>query len=150
MPGARIAQGSTAGVTLRGTAVAYRADATVQDLDLQEVGHAFNVPALDDPNYHSAINAHVIADGAGTDLQAMNLNASGTITDSTLMGGRIPALDFDATVADDTAHVTARGSFADFNPAVASGKQEMEGNVAGSVDADATITALSAGRHPTA
>ena len=135
-------------MTLHGTAVAYRADATVQDLDLQEVGHAFNVPALDDPKYRSVINAHVTADGAGTDLQAMNLNASGTISDSSLMGGRIPALDFDATVADDAAHITARGSFADLNPAVASGRQEMDGNVAGSVDAEATITALSAGLQP--
>ena len=148
LPGVKIAEGSTAGVTMDGSAISYRADATVQDLDLQQVGHAFNVPALDDPKYQSVINAHVTADGAGTDLASMNVKANGTISESTLMGGRIPSLDFDATVADDAAHVVARGSFAELNPAVASGRQEMDGNVAGSVDADATVTALSAGVHP--
>ena len=148
VPGARIAEGSTAGVTMDGRAVAYRADASVQDLDLQQIGQAFDVPALDDPKYQSAINAHVTAEGSGTDPRSMNVKANGTISDSTLMGGRIPTLDFDAAVGDDAAHVVAHGSFADLNPAVASGRQEMDGNVAGSVDADATITTLSAGVQP--
>ncbi len=145
VPGARIAQGSTAGVTMNGTALAYRADATIADLDLQQVGTAFDVAALADARYESAIDAHVTAEGSGTTPREMTLTASGTISDSTLMGGRVPQLAFDATVANDTAHVTAAGSFAEFNPAVASGKPGMEGTVAGTVNADATIHGLSTG-----
>jgi autotransporter translocation and assembly factor TamB len=145
LPGARIAQGSTAGITMNGAALSYRADATVNDLDLQQVGEAFDVPALADARYQSSINAHVTADGTGTTPTEMNLTASGTISESTLMGGRVPQLAFAATVADDTAHVTANGTFADFNPAVASGKPAMEGTVAGRLDADATVTGLSGG-----
>ena len=78
----------------------------------------------------------------------MNVRATGTITDSTVMGGRIPQLAFDATTADDAAHVTANGSFADFNPAVASGRTAMDGQVAGTLRADATIQNVSAGVTP--
>ncbi len=148
VPGARIAEGSTAGVTMNGTALSYRADATVNALDLQQVGDAFNVPAIADPRYQSAINVHVTAEGSGTTPAEMRVNASGSVTESTLLGGRIPQLTFDATVADDTAHVTAHGTFADVNPAVASGRPAMEGTAAGSLSADATIEGLSGGVTP--
>lgn len=148
LPGARIAQGSRAGVTLNGAALAYRADATVADVNLQTLGEAFNVPALADARYQSTINAHIVADGSGTTPQTMDVQASGEIADSTLMGGRIRQLSFNATVANDAAHLTANGSFAELNPAVASARPEMEGSVAGTVDVDATITSLSGGFAP--
>ena len=148
VPGARIAQGSTAGVTIQGKALSYRADATVNDLDLQKVGEAFTVPAIADARYQSAINAHVTAEGSGTIPKEMHVTASGSIMESTVMGGRIPQLAFDATVADDTAHVSAHGTFADFNPAVATGRPTMEGTAAGSLSADATIEGFSGGVTP--
>ena len=46
--GAAIAGGSTAGFTINGRAIAYQADATVANLDLQRVGTEFRVPALAD------------------------------------------------------------------------------------------------------
>ena len=57
----------------------------------------------------------------------MDVTASGTLNDSSILGGTIPQLAFDAAVAHDTAHVKADGSFAGFDPAVASGKPEAEG-----------------------
>ena len=48
----------------------------------------------------------------------------------------------------DTLHVKAVGTFADVDPAVASGKPELAGTVAGSVDVDATVTNLSTGVTP--
>ena len=41
LAGASIADGGTAGVTLPGKEIAYRADATVRDLDIQRIGRAF-------------------------------------------------------------------------------------------------------------
>src|SRR5205823_7711554 len=74
--GARIAQGSDVGFSfanphgassVRDAEIGYNADVTVADLDLQRVGHEFKVAALDTERYKSAINAHLIAKGAGTD-----------------------------------------------------------------------------------
>ena len=97
--GARIAGGSTAGVTIVGETVAYRADATVADLDLQRVGEQFKVPALATDRYKSSINGHVVANGRGTTPEEMDVTASGTLTDTSILGGRIPQLAFDAALA---------------------------------------------------
>src|SRR5439155_3479702 len=146
--GARIAQGSTVGFGLHDKEVSYSADATVSDLDLERFGDQFRVPALATERYRSTINAHVTANGAGTDPKAMRMTASGAITDSTVMGGRIPNLTFDANVAQDTAHVKAAGAFAGFDPAAATGKPAMKGTVCGSLDVDATVTGVSTGVTP--
>ena len=148
LAGATIAGGSTAGFTMNGKAIGYSADATVEHLDLQRVGREFNVPALADDKYKSTINAHLVANGSGTTPKEMDLTARGSFTDTTLMGGTIPQLDFDATLANDTAHVKANGRFADFDPAVASAKKEMAGKVGGSVNVDATVANVSAGVTP--
>jgi autotransporter translocation and assembly factor TamB len=146
--GARIENGSRMAVDMRGKALSYDADATVKGADLQRIGEAFNVPALASDRYKTDLNAHLVANGSGTTLQDLNVKASGTISDSTLIGGRIPQLSFDATVASDATHVTANGSFADFDPAVASGKPAMKGTVGGSLDVNAEVTGLSAGVTP--
>jgi hypothetical protein len=148
LAGATIAEGSKVGVVVggvNGQDIGYSADATVSNLDLQRVGRELKVAALDTDRYKSDINGHVTANGRGTKLAAMNLTASGALTDSTLLGGRIPQLTFDASVADDTAHVKANGAFADFDPAVASGKPQIKGKVGGNVDLDATVAGVSRG-----
>ncbi len=91
--GARIAAGSTAGVTMNGGAIAYRADAGIANLDLQQIGQQFQVPALAVDRYKSSINGHVAATGRGTTPEAMDLTASGTLQDSSILGGAIPQLD---------------------------------------------------------
>jgi autotransporter translocation and assembly factor TamB len=146
--GARIAAGSTAGVTLNGSDVAYRADATVADLDLERLGREFNVPALAAEQYRSTINGHVTANGRGTTPATLDVTANGTLTDSSILGGTISQLAFDASVANDTAHLKTNGSFADFDPAVATGKPETKGHVSGTLAIDATAAHVSAGVTP--
>ena len=131
-----------------GTNVSYRVDATVADLDLQRVGTEFRVPALAVDRYKSSINGHIVADGHGTTPQSMDLTASGTLNDTSILGGRIPQLSFDTTFARDTVHVKAVGTLADVDPAVASGKPELAGTLAGSADVDATETNISTGVTP--
>jgi autotransporter translocation and assembly factor TamB len=143
--GARVAAGSTAGFSISGRQITYRTDATVADLDLERVGKEFNVPALATDRYKSAINGHIVASGSGTRPGEMDVTATGTLSDSSILGGKIPSLAFDAALARDTAHVKANGAFANFDPAVASGKPAMKGQVTGTLDVDATIAGVSSG-----
>src|SRR5262249_22574613 len=86
--GAEIAQGNTVGVVItsrrapppRGGSdgadiadIAYRADATVSNLDLERIGREFNVPALATDRYKSTINGRVVADGRGTTPDTMDV-----------------------------------------------------------------------------
>ena len=148
LAGATIAEGSTAGFTMNGKEIGYSADATVSDVDLERIGGAFEVSALASDRYKSRINAHLVANGRGTTPKEMDLEARGSITDTTLMGGTIPQLDFEAVLGGDTAREKADGRFADFDPAVASGRKDLEGKVGGAITVDATIANVSAGVTP--
>jgi autotransporter translocation and assembly factor TamB len=143
--GAKVAAGSTAGFSVNGQDIGYKADATVADLDLQRIGTEFRVPALATDRYQSAINGHIVAEGHGTTPKEMDLKASGTFTDTSILGAHIPQIAFDAMLARDTVHIKANGTFADVDPAVASGKPELKGSVAGTADVDATLTNISSG-----
>ena len=136
---------STAQFSIRGRDAAYQADATVADLDLQRVGRDFKVPVLETDRYKSALNGHVQASGHGTNLRDMEVRASGTLSDSMVLGGRMPQMSFDLVSTHDSARVKAKGAFADFDPAALSGKPAMKGSVTGSLDVDASIDGLSAG-----
>jgi autotransporter translocation and assembly factor TamB len=146
--GADIAGGSTASLAVNGNDISYAADATVASLDLQRVGKEFNVAALATDRYASTINGHVTAQGHGTDPRDMDASANGTLTDTSIMGGRIPEITFDAKLAQDTAHVIARGTITDFDPAVASGRPDVKGTAGGRLDIDATVAQLSRGVTP--
>jgi autotransporter translocation and assembly factor TamB len=152
--GAQIAEGSTVDfvVAPRGAPIPrdvadirYSADATVSNLDLQRIGNEFNVAALAVDRYKSTINGHVAAKGSGTTPETMDVTANGTLTDTSILGGRIPTLTFDAAIANDTAHVKANGSFSGFDPAVIADRPDLKGTAGGTLDVDATIAGVSSG-----
>ncbi|HEV3060355.1 MAG TPA: hypothetical protein VGY48_19080, partial [Vicinamibacterales bacterium] len=147
--GAGIAEGSSAGVTLQdGGGLDYTADATVSSLDLQRVGQAFQVPALQNDQYATSINAHVAGSGHGTELRTLNARAKGELTNTSVLGGRLPRISFDAAVADDAAHLMVEGAMEDVDPATLVGKpgsRALTGKVGGDVYVDATMTGVSSG-----
>src|SRR5205814_2600880 len=98
--------------------------------------------------YKSSINGRVVVSGSGTTPKEMDVTAKGTLTDTTILGGRLPQLSFDAAVAGDTARVKATGAFSEIDPAVVGGKPEMKGTVAGTLDVDATVNGFSEGLTP--
>ncbi|MEO8260165.1 MAG: translocation/assembly module TamB domain-containing protein [Acidobacteriota bacterium] len=138
VPGAHIGAGSTAAFSVDGKQIGYAADATVSDLDLQKVGQAFAVTALTEDRYRSSINGHIAAKGQGTTPATIELTASGTLTDSSMLGGRIPQLTFDAALADNALHVKANGELRGFDPAAISDKPALKGVVGGTIAVDAT------------
>jgi autotransporter translocation and assembly factor TamB len=146
--GAEISGGSRARFTLNGAQFSYDADAVIANLDLQRVGSEFNIRPLAEPRYQSQINARVTANGSGTTLAELTLDARGALIDTTLMGARIPELDFNADVARGNAHLTAYGSFSGFDPAVASGNDRTHGTLAGDVNVDATVSSVANGVTP--
>jgi autotransporter translocation and assembly factor TamB len=144
--GARIAPGSTARFSMDAPGeITYGTHVTVSNLDLQRLGREFNVPALAADRFNTNLNGHIGAEGRSASLESMKMTAEGTLTDSMLFGGRLPELSFRVVIAGDTADLGARGSFAEFDPAVASGRPAAKGSVAGALDVNATISRLSTG-----
>ena len=146
--GVQVAAGSTANVAMHGQDIGYGVDASVADVDVARIGRELARPALADARYNSRINARISARGHGTDVNSMNLSAQGQLTDSTVLGGRVPQMSFAATLNDGRAHVTADGDFADVDPSIASGRADVAGAVSGNADVDVSIDGVSGGVSP--
>lgn len=145
VPGATIAPGSAMQATLRGSELSYAADATVRGVDLAAVGEAFEVTALQEDRFRSSLNLHVKAEGHGTELASLALDAEGELSDSEISGAVIPTLTFAGRVREDRAEVVAHARVDHANPADVSGDARLEGDVAGEIDASFTIAGLSTG-----
>jgi hypothetical protein len=150
VPGAHLVHGSTVTFSMKSRGrsepqVDYTADVTAERVDLQQVGRAFAVKALEEDRYRTLLNVRAEADGRGTSPASMEATLRGELTDSTLLGGRVPQLVFDARLDHEDLHVKAAGTVADVDPGLASGRPQIKGTVAGSVDVDATLAHLSAG-----
>jgi hypothetical protein len=164
--GARFDDGTTATFTLAPARISYTAQGRVADLDLDRLGGALEVEALAKPEYDSRINgkfdvsgsmprtpaapAHRAAEPATPPTAAMTLDASGTLTDSELMGGRLPALAFEAHLDHGALRGKADGSFEGFNPGQLSGRKDLEGKVTGRVNASFAVNDINAPITPDA
>ncbi len=150
IPGAHVARDSAVTFSVKSNGattpqVDYQADLTAANADLQQIGRAFAIKSLDDDRYRTMLNIRVQASGHGTSPASMEAAVRGDLTDSSLLGARVPALMFDAMLEHDTLHVKATGDVADVDPSVASGRPQIKGTLAASIGVDATVTNLSAG-----
>jgi translocation-and-assembly-module (TAM) inner membrane subunit TamB-like protein len=163
--GATLAGGTTGEFRLTPGEVSYGARGTVANLDLDRIGGVFKVEALAKPEYDSRINGTFDVTGtvprtppgtrrAAADappaIATMTLDASGTLTDSEFLGGRLPDLRFDAHLNQDTLSGRADGRFEGFNPTRLLGRQELDGTVTGTVNANFVIRNISAPITPDA
>src|SRR5262245_1694700 len=143
--GARISKDSTAAVVLGETPIGYTADLTVSDLDVQRVGEQFEIPALAAERFKSSINGRIQATGNAGKAEELDIAATGTLTESAILGGRVANMTFDASVAHDSARMKAAGDFADVDPAVVSERPELGGRVTGALNIDASVAHVSEG-----
>jgi autotransporter translocation and assembly factor TamB len=142
--GVRIAEGGQASFSLSGSDLEYQADATVADVDLQKIGEAFDLGPLAADRYKSALNGRVVASVEGTKVEEMTITASGTLTDSTMFRTRAPRAMFEVRMAENTIHANVQGQLA-VDPAVATGKAALGGELVSDVDVVATLSDISEG-----
>jgi autotransporter translocation and assembly factor TamB len=163
--GASLEDGTTGEFAVTADTITYGARGTVRNLDLDRIGGAFQVEALAKPEYDSRINGsfdvtgsvprtpsnsrRAAADAPNT-LATMKLDASGAFTDSELLGGRLPDLRFETHLDQDTLTGRADGRFEGFNPARLLGRQNLDGTVTGTVNANYAIRNISAPITPDA
>ncbi|MDQ3348199.1 MAG: translocation/assembly module TamB domain-containing protein [Acidobacteriota bacterium] len=162
--GATIGGGTIATFDLTAKAISYTARGSVTGLDLDRVAGALEVDALAKPAYDSRINGTF--DVAGSlprtppgprggkppvpSTAGMKLDATGTFTDSALLGGRLPQLSFEAHLDGGALAGRAEGTFEGFNPAELAGRKDFEGKVTGTLDAGFSVRDINAPITPEA
>ena len=163
--GATFSSGTNAEFAVSPSEISYSARGTVASLDLDRLGTALKIDALSKPAYDSRINGSFDVSGsaprtpraAGTGatdsteppaISAMKLDASGSLTTSEVLGGRLPNLTFEAHLDRGALNGHATGAFENFNPGQLANRKELEGRVSGTVDANFAVSDISASMTP--
>jgi autotransporter translocation and assembly factor TamB len=153
--GATLSDGTTAEFKTGPGGISYAAHGTVAGLDVERVGKAMRIAALDKPAYAGTVNGNFDVKGtmpppargaaAGESrIAEMTVDATGTLTDSTIMGGRLPRLAYETHLAGGALDLRADGRFEGFDPATLANRQDVAGTVTGTVNAAAHIANISA------
>ena len=146
---ATIAQGTTGSFHIGDGAPRYSAKGHVTDLDLQKVGHGFNIAALDSPKYQSKISGDFDVTGSGgNQLYPLMLDASGTLVDSEIFRATTPRFQFMTNLANGDAHIVADGEFNGLDPSAISGDTRVAGRINGAVDVNVTLRGYANGVTP--
>jgi autotransporter translocation and assembly factor TamB len=145
LAGATIAAGTTGQFKVGAGAPTYSARGEVANVDLQQIGRGFAIPALAVPKFHSTINTTFDVTGSGGGRFPLAIDASGSATDAELFGATFPRLDYTTKLAGGDIHATAIGQFANLDPAVVAENQQLAGKLQGAVDVTTTIRNYAAG-----
>ena len=163
--GATLADGTTAQFSLDSGTVTYGARGSVSSLNLQRIGRSLQIARLAAPEYDSSINGSFDVSGsvpgtpaapgrrhaeAPSAVSTMKLDATGTLTDSTIIGGRLPQLGFEAHLDRGALNGKANGTFENFNPGQLTARKELDGKVSGSVNANIAVRDITAPVTPDA
>jgi autotransporter translocation and assembly factor TamB len=146
--GARLADQTIVDIDSQPRSLTYGGKGSVTDLDVRRLGKALQIATLDDARYDGRVNGAFDIKGSGTSLKELNLTANGTLNDTTLMGTHTDNLAFDTQIANAGLTVRAKGDFDHLNPAVITGREDVDGNVNGTVDATFRIADLTAPMTP--
>jgi autotransporter translocation and assembly factor TamB len=148
--GATIHDGTVAEFSTTNGRIAYSARGEVSDLNLPRIGRALRIEALDKPQYDGRVNGSFQVAAQGTTLAEMKLEASGTLTDSTLMDTHLPQLAFETYIDGGALRTHVDGAFENFDPGALSGQEHLKGQITGTVNAKVGIADLTAPITPQA
>ena len=137
--GASVADGMVGRFARTPSGFTFGASGTVAGLDLQRLGRALDVPALTQPRFAGEVNGTVNVTGEQRGRAGLRLQATGTLRDTRVLGGRIPEMAVDATLDGRRLDVTSRGRVDGFDLASLSGMPALTGTIGGNVDARVTL-----------
>ena len=146
--GATIGDGTVAEFTSTNGDIAYAARGSVDGLDLQRIGNGLKIEVLSQPEYQSQITGAFDVRGSGTTLERMTLDATGTLTDASIVDARLSNVAFETHLQNGALATTVKGAFEGLNPARLAKQERLEGSVTGTVDASFRIADLSAPMTP--
>ena len=152
--GATLNAGTTAEFKTGRDGVSYGARGSVTGLNVRRVGNAMQIAALDRPAYEGTLNGDFDVAGsvppprrgaAGESRVAeLTLDVKGTLTDSTIMGGRLPRLAYETHLAAGALNILADGRFEGFDPSTLVNRKEVAGTVTGTLKVNVQLADITA------
>ena len=137
--GAAVSDGTTGRFARTPQGFTFGAAGTVAGLDLQRLGQALRIAALTEPRFAGAVNGNFDVSGEQRGRAGLLVGATGTLTDTTVLGGRLPEMAFDATLDGPRLDLTTKGQIEGFDLAALTGSPSVTGTLTGLVDARVTL-----------
>jgi autotransporter translocation and assembly factor TamB len=158
--GATLADGTAVNFDVSPSTITYSARGTMANLNVERIGQAFQLDAFAKPIYTSNLTGTFDVEGSvprspaarrpkDSAIARMTLEASGTLKNSEIFGGRVPELAYDTRVADGTLSGKANGQIEGLDPSRILDRQDLAGRVTGTVNADFSIANLGSERAST-
>lgn len=132
--GATLAEGLVATFDRQPGGYRFDASGDVTGLELQRLGRALDVEAMQADRYAGVVNGAFTVEGTQVGDAPLRVVASGDVRDTRVWNGHVPAMTFDATLDGRTLDVTAKGRVDDYDLADLTGIEALTGTLAGDVD----------------
>ena len=152
--GATVSDGTVATFSTAPGRITYSARGSVTGVNLPRIGKVMRIAELQKPQYDGQLNGDFDVKGEidrtvrpsadGSRLAAQKIEATGTLRDTTIMGGRLPQLAYDTRLAGSALAIGADGRFENFNPATLTNRPALEGKVTGTLRVNLQLPDLTA------
>lgn len=137
--GATVAEGTTGRFARTPAGFTFGAAGTIAGLDLQRLGSALRIQALTEERFAGTVNGQFDVSGEQRGRAGLRLESTGTLTDTTVLGGRLPRMTYAATLDDSRLDLSTNGRIEGFDLATVSGTPALTGNLTGTVDTRVTL-----------
>jgi autotransporter translocation and assembly factor TamB len=133
---------TTAHVEMAGRRLAYSASGAVTGMNPRRVGDALGVAALRDARLDGELEAAFTVEGTGRTAETLEGKADVTVGSAALPIGQFSAVHVTANAARGALDATLKGRFASVNPGSATGRANLDGSLAGTVDASVSLPSM--------
>jgi len=140
--GTGVGAGSTGRFSNLDGTLRYGFSGHVDKADVQRWGRTLDLPSITADEYASSFTGQLTADGSGSSLDTLTLDASAQLEPSTAFAVTFGPADVTARIANRTLNATYRGTAGGFDVARATGRSDLAGMVSGMVDLQTTLTDL--------
>jgi autotransporter translocation and assembly factor TamB len=140
--GTDVAAGSTGRFANLDGVMRYGFSGHVTHADMQRWGQALDIEAIRGDDYASSLTGQLTVDGSGSSLDALVLDAAAQLEPSTAFAVMFGPADVTARISNKTLTASYRGKAGGFDAQRLTGRADLAGMVAGTVDLEGTLTRL--------
>lgn len=144
LAGADFSDATVIDVSRKDGRLVYAATGSVRSLNLRRLGRELGLEALTAERYASDVNAQFDIRGGGTELGALTLAGSATLTDSEMFGAHFPTLTVKPDLERGAGTIALDGRFAGLDVGALTGNPSLDSTLQGTVDAQLRIDNLAA------
>jgi autotransporter translocation and assembly factor TamB len=139
---ARVAAGARGTIDTSGRLVTYTAVGTASNLDLNQIGEAFDLETLRDPRYAGQVDGSFDLTGAGAALDDLTIDVKGHEVNASVFGGRFSGAELDLHIRNDSLEGSGTGSIERIDAHRITNVEGVAGTLNGQFDLAGTIPGL--------